>query len=61
MLNAYLFFIYSLEGKGKYDFPTDTKYEGELKDGMFHGQGTLFFPNGSKYQATWENGIAVEV
>ena len=50
-----------MEGKGKYAFPTDTKYEGEMKDGMFHGQGTLSFPNGSKYVATWDNGIAVDV
>jgi hypothetical protein len=32
-----------------------------MKDGEFHGKGTLFFPNGSKYDATWENGIAIEV
>ena len=50
-----------MEGKGKYEFPTETKYEGDMKDGMFHGKGTLFFPNGSKYEATWENGIAIEV
>ena len=50
-----------MEGKGKYEFPTETKYEGDMKDGEFHGKGTLFFPNGSKYDATWENGIAIEV
>jgi len=49
-----------LEGKGKYNFPTETKYEGEMKDGMFHGKGVLYFPNGSRYEATWENGIAIE-
>ena len=51
----------SLEGKGTYTFPTDTKYEGELRDGMFHGKGTLHFPNGSKYEATWQDGISLEV
>jgi hypothetical protein len=55
------FIIFRLEGSGKYTFPTETKYEGELKDGKFHGQGTLYFPNGSKYVASWEHGIAVEV
>ena len=50
-----------MEGKGKYSFPTETKYEGEMKDGMFDGKGTLFFPNGSKYEATWAEGIAIEV
>ena len=52
---------FRMEGKGKYDFPTETRYEGDIKDGMFHGVGTLYFPNGSKYQATWENGKVVEV
>lgn len=28
---------------------------------MFHGLGTLFFPNGSKYEGMWHNGIAVKV
>ena len=50
-----------MEGKGNYDFPTETRYEGDLKDGMFHGEGTLFFPNGSKYQATWAEGKVVQV
>ncbi|XP_069465753.1 MORN repeat-containing protein 5 isoform X2 [Ambystoma mexicanum] len=49
-----------MEGAGKYTLPTDTRYEGEMKDGMFHGQGTLHFPNGSKYAATWDCGIAKE-
>lgn len=50
-----------LEGTGSYTLPTDTKYEGEMKDGMFHGKGTLYFPSGSKYEGTWEKGICVEV
>ena len=28
---------------------------------MMHGKGTLFFENGGKYEATWDNGIATEV
>ena len=54
-------YICRMEGKGKYNFPTDTRYEGDMKDGTFHGHGTLYFPNGSKYEATWENGIATDV
>ena len=50
-----------MEGKGKYNFPTETRYEGDMKDGTFHGRGTLYFPNGSKYEAIWENGIATDV
>ncbi len=49
------------EGKGKYDFSTGTSYKGELKDGMFHGNGTLYFENGGKYEATWIDGIAIDV
>ncbi|KAI3362391.1 hypothetical protein L3Q82_012693, partial [Scortum barcoo] len=47
-----------MDGKVEYTFPTKTKYVGETKDGMFHGKGVLHFPNGSKYEATWESGRA---
>lgn len=49
-----------MEGKGEYEFASKTIYRGEMKDGMFHGKGILYFPNGSKYEATWENGVAIE-
>ena len=49
-----------MEGQGKYGFASGARYEGEMMDGMFHGKGTLFFPNGSKYVARWERGIAIE-
>ena len=44
-----------------YVFPTETIYQGKFRDGMFHGAGTLHFPNGSKYEGMWENGVAVSV
>jgi len=50
-----------LEGAGVYAFPTETIYQGQLRDGMFHGAGTLYFPNGSRYEGVWSNGIAVKV
>lgn len=50
-----------MEGQGEYGFPLDTRYDGKLKDGMFHGDGTLHFPNGSKYDGKWENGILISV
>lgn len=28
---------------------------------MFHGKGTLHFENGGKYEATWKEGIAIDV
>ena len=43
-----------MEGDAEYILPTETKYVGEMKDGMFHGQGTLYFPNGSRFDAVWE-------
>ncbi|XP_036451244.1 MORN repeat-containing protein 5 isoform X2 [Colossoma macropomum] len=46
-----------MEGKGEYKLPTQTRYEGGMKDGMFHGKGVLYFPNGSKYEGIWEKGI----
>ncbi|PWA26770.1 hypothetical protein CCH79_00000807, partial [Gambusia affinis] len=49
-----------MEGDGEYIFPTDTKYVGEIRDGKFHGKGVLYFTNGSKYDATWEEGIAID-
>ena len=50
-----------MEGTGEYTFPTETTYVGEMKDGMFHGKGVMHFPNGSKYEATWEKGLAKQV
>lgn len=52
---------YRMEGNAEYILPTETRYVGEMKDGVFHGQGTLYFPNGSRYDAIWENGLAVKV
>ncbi|XP_028398256.1 MORN repeat-containing protein 5-like [Dendronephthya gigantea] len=51
-----------MEGEGEYTLPEalGSKYVGDMKDGMFHGSGTLLFDNGSKYVGTWENGIAIE-
>ncbi|MEE6504631.1 hypothetical protein FKM82_005277, partial [Ascaphus truei] len=50
-----------MEGKdGVYTLPTETRYEGDMKNGTFHGQGTLYFPNGSKYEASWDSGISQE-
>uniref|UniRef100_A0A8I3WS04 MORN repeat-containing protein 5 n=1 Tax=Callithrix jacchus TaxID=9483 RepID=A0A8I3WS04_CALJA len=50
-----------MEGKAKYILRTETVYVGEMKDGMFHGEGTLYYPNGSQYDAVWENGLAIKV
>ncbi|XP_013009028.2 MORN repeat-containing protein 5 isoform X1 [Cavia porcellus] len=49
-----------MEGDAEYILPTETRYVGEMKDGMFHGKGTLYFPSGSRYDAIWEKGLAVK-
>ncbi|KFO24134.1 MORN repeat-containing protein 5 [Fukomys damarensis] len=49
-----------MEGNAEYILPTETRYVGEMKDGMFHGKGTLYFPSGSRYDADWEKGLAVK-
>ena len=33
-----------------------TSYEGEWKDGVYHGQGTLTFANGSQVKGQFKNG-----
>lgn len=50
-----------MEGSAEYILPTETRYVGDMKDGMFHGEGTLFFPSGSRFDATWEKGLVVKV
>ena len=35
---------------------TITRYEGEKKDGKYHGSGTVYFSNGEKYIGEFENG-----
>ena len=45
-----------LNRKGKFIFANGYKYEGELKDGKFHGKGELIFVNGYKYEGDFEYG-----
>uniref|UniRef100_H2ZLP4 MORN repeat-containing protein 5 n=1 Tax=Ciona savignyi TaxID=51511 RepID=H2ZLP4_CIOSA len=45
-----------MDGQGTYWFDTHTRYEGQFKDGMFHGAGILHFPNGGRYETNWKCG-----
>ncbi|OON18350.1 MORN repeat protein [Opisthorchis viverrini] len=47
---------YRMEGQGTYTLSTGTRYVGGMKDGMFHGEGTLYYTGGSKFVANWVNG-----
>ena len=31
-------------------------YEGEYKDGVYHGQGTMIYSNRDKYVGEWKDG-----
>ena len=35
-------------------FPNGDRYEGEFKDGLFHGQGTYIYANGTRYDGDFE-------
>ncbi|KAL0479470.1 hypothetical protein AKO1_007637 [Acrasis kona] len=50
-----------MEGYGCFTFgDSGSKYTGEMKDGMFHGEGVLVFPNGSQLKGTWDMGRLVD-
>ena len=44
------------EGFGKYTYLDGEKYEGDWKNGKYHGQGKTTHPNGSKFVGEWKNG-----
>lgn len=48
---------FGFNGHGAYRFADGLVYEGNLKDGNFHGAGKLIFTSGSRIQGYWENGI----
>mgnify|MGYP000523907321 CR=1 FL=1 len=49
-----------MDGTGAFTFANGVVYEGEFKKGEFHGKGTLVYPNGGRYKATWERGKILE-
>eukprot|EP00906_Rhabdomonas_costata_P032593 RCo045912 len=52
-----------MEGRGKFTFANGNRYIGFFKDGVFHGQGTIYFTaenGGGKFTALWKDGIAQE-
>ena len=44
------------EGRGKFTYPHGEKYEGEWKNGKYHGQGIMTFPDGSMYEGEFKDG-----
>ena len=43
-----------INGKGTYTWESGNKYEGEFKDGLFHGIGKFYYSNGDIYVGSWE-------
>ncbi|MGM0767219.1 MAG: PEGA domain-containing protein [Pseudomonadota bacterium] len=43
-------------GDGTYEDASGLKYEGHFVDGEFHGEGTAWYPDGSRYSGDWSEG-----
>ena len=43
-------------GKGLFESPDGSKYEGSFKDGRFSGEGKLLWPDGENYFGEWKEG-----
>lgn len=43
-------------GDGTYEDSDGLRYEGHFIDGAFHGSGTAWYADGSRYTGDWENG-----
>ncbi|WP_309043133.1 MORN repeat-containing protein [Marinobacter sediminicola] len=43
-------------GDGTYEDKDGLKYEGQFVDGAFHGSGTAWYPDGTRYEGDWDTG-----
>lgn len=43
-------------GYGVYTFTNKVQYHGYMREGVFHGKGTLIYPNGNKIKGIWKMG-----
>ncbi|WP_417500694.1 PEGA domain-containing protein [Marinobacter sp.] len=43
-------------GDGTYEDSDGLRYEGQFVDGAFHGTGTAWYSDGSRYEGDWDNG-----
>ena len=44
----------------KENYPDGSRYEGNFKDGIYHGQGTFYWANGDKYEGEFKDGVRVK-
>jgi antitoxin component YwqK of YwqJK toxin-antitoxin module len=49
-----------MKKKATLKFPDGSKYVGEVKNGIPHGQGTTTYPNGTIKKGIWKNNELVE-
>eukprot|EP00960_Hanusia_phi_P066417 766393-Hanusia_phi.AAC.18 len=49
----------SSDGYAVKTFPSGNKYEGEWKDGKYHGKGKLIYADGRQYEGDWFQGVLV--
>jgi hypothetical protein len=49
-----------LSSTGTYAFKNGVKYEGEFRNGEFHGKGNLIYPHGGRFEGIWERGIMTQ-
>ncbi|CAK9807320.1 MORN repeat-containing protein 5 [Anthophora quadrimaculata] len=45
-----------MEGIGKFVLPHNTIFEGEFRDGTFHGHGSIYWPRGQRADGIWFQG-----
>ncbi len=45
------------QNHGRAALPDSSLYEGEFKDGLFHGKGTLIWPDGERYEGEFDQGL----
>ncbi|KOC59120.1 MORN repeat-containing protein 5 [Habropoda laboriosa] len=45
-----------MEGIGKFILPHGTVFEGEFRDGTFHGRGSAYWPRGQRVDGIWYQG-----
>mmetsp|Transcript_15871 Transcript_15871/g.36285 ORF Transcript_15871/g.36285 Transcript_15871/m.36285 type:complete len:204 (-) Transcript_15871:808-1419(-) len=48
---------HSSDGYAVKTFPSGNKYEGEWKDGKYHGKGKLIYADGRQYEGDWFQGV----
>jgi len=45
-----------LDGQGTFNYPDGKKYEGQFREGYFHGYGALTLPTGQKQEGQFRKG-----